>query len=308
MSDLSRWESFVRVVEEGSMAAAARRLDCTRARISKQMAELERGFGVKLLERSTRRLALTPAGEAFYPHAKAALESVASAELVVRNQGEVPRGVLRVSATRSFGRHYIAPLLPRLAEQHPELVCELVLTDRVVDLVDDRVDLALRATREPPLDVIARPLATLDRVFCAAPAYLARCGWPQSPQDLAKHQCFSYLLADDGMWRMRSGEAETAVPIRSRFRFNDMDAMFQAALDGHGVAILPTYLCAGALASGALQRVLEDFEPVVPFGTHLYACYTPGRARTPKVRAFLAELESLLQPEPPWRRTACGAD
>lgn len=307
MSGLDSWESFVRVVEEGSMAAAARRLDCTRAKISKHVAELERAFGVRLLERSTRRLVLTPAGEAFYPHARSALESVAGAELAVRNLGEVPRGVLRVSATRSFGRRYVAPLLPALTAQYPELECELILSDRVVDLVEDRIDLALRLTRAPPEEAIARPIATLDRAICGASSYLERHGVPRTPQDLAQHVCFSYIMADEGVWRLAGPEGEVAVPVKSRFRFNDVDAMFDAVSAGQGLAILSSYLTAEGIAAGWLATVLDGWEPVVPFGRTLYACYTPGRARTPKVRVFLAALEASLQPEPPWRQPGRAA-
>ncbi|MDX5445727.1 MAG: LysR family transcriptional regulator [Zoogloeaceae bacterium] len=303
MSGLDSWESFVRVVEEGSMAGAARRLDCTRARISKHIAALESAFGVRLFERSTRRLMLTPAGEAFYPHAKGALESVAGAELAVRNLGDAPRGVLRVSATSSFGRRYVAPLLPALAEQYPELECELILTDRVVDLVEDRIDLALRLTRAPPEEAIARPLATLDRRICGAVSYLARRGVPRTPQELAQHDCFSYLMADGGVWRLAKPDGEVAVSVKSRFRVNDVEAMFDAVCEGHGLAILSSYLTAEGLAEGRLATVLDEWEPLVPFGRTLYACYTPGRARTPKVRVFLAALEALLQPVPPWRQT-----
>ena len=134
---LRSWESFVRIVETGSMAAAARRLDCTRAQISKQVADLEREFGVRLFERSTRKLALTPSGEVFHQHALRALDAISSTEIAVRNLGDTPCGLLRVSASITFGRMYIAPLLPRITAQYPELECELILTDQLVDLVDD---------------------------------------------------------------------------------------------------------------------------------------------------------------------------
>src|SRR5574343_66392 len=168
MNWLSSWESFVRVVETGSMAAAARRLDCTRAQISKQIAELERSFGVRLFERSTRKLALTPSGEVFHQHALRALDAVASTEIAVRNLGDTPSGLLRVSASITFGRLYIAPLLPRITEQYPELDCELILTDQLVDLVDDNIDLALRHTKAPPDEAVAKRLVSLIRVPIAS--------------------------------------------------------------------------------------------------------------------------------------------
>jgi len=170
MAWLRSWESFVKAVEAGSMSAAARRLDCTRAHISKQIGELEHAFGVRLLERSTRKLRLTPSGEVFYQHALRALEAVETTAVAMRNLGDAPRGILRISATVTFGRMYIAPLIPKLVARYPELCCELILTDQLVNLVDDNIDLALRMTKTPPEDAIARPLVTLKRVICAARA------------------------------------------------------------------------------------------------------------------------------------------
>lgn len=298
---LSSWETFVKVVESGSMASAARRLDCTRAQVSKQVAELERRFGVRLFERSTRKVSLTPSGEVFYQHALRTLEAIDATEVAVRNLGDEPRGLLRISATVAFGRMYVAPLIPGIVARYPDLECELILDDRTVDLVDDRIDLAIRMTRDPPQDAVVRRLISVQRVICAAPAYLATHGEPQTPAELEGHQCFSYLLTDGNVWRLadRQGK-ETDVAVRSRFRFNEIACLHDAVRNGHGLAILPLYICGADLASGALKPVLADFEPVVSFGRHIYACYTPSRVRAPKVAVFLAELERMLSPAPPW--------
>lgn len=302
MAWLNSWDSFVKVVECGSMAAAARRLDCTRAQISKQVGELERAFGVRLFERSTRRLSLTPSGEIFYQHARRALEAVESTEVAVKNLGEVPRGMLRVSASISFGRLYVAPLLPLLVEEYPELNCELILTDQLVDLVEDNIDLALRLTRAPPDDIVARKMVALRRVVCATPAYLEKHGTPLTPHDLVGHPCFSYLPAErNNAWRLLDAHGEElSVPVGSKFQFNNVDCVLDAVLAGHGLAILPTYLCGSHLAAGRLRTVLDDYEPLTGFGRYLYACYTPSRVRVPKVRVFLDRLERLFAPVPPW--------
>lgn len=304
MNWLSPWEGFVKVVEQGSMAAAARSLDCTRAQISRQIADLEKAFGVRLLERSTRKLLLTPSGEVFYQHARRALEAVAGAEVAVRNTGDAPRGVLRISASVSFGRHYIAPLLPRLTTKYPDLRCELVLTDQLVDLVDDNIDLALRHTRNPPEDVVARRLVAIERRICATPAYLARHGEPLTPQELAGHQCFTHLFSEQlNVWRLVDAEGnEIAVPVDARFQFDNIDCVLDAVLAGHGLAILPTYLCGPEIARARLQAVLADYRPLTDFGRHVYACYTPSRVRVPKVRVFLAELAAMFEPSPPWEQ------
>ncbi|MBP8267888.1 MAG: LysR family transcriptional regulator [Zoogloea sp.] len=304
MAWLGSWESFVKVVEAGSMAAAARRLDCTRAQVSKQIGELERAFGVRLFERSTRKLSLTPSGEVFHQHALRALEAIQSTEVAVRNMGDAPHGVLRISASITFGCMYIAPLLPQIVARYPELSCELVLTDQLVDLVDDNIDLALRLTKAPPEDAVARKLVHMKRVICGTPAYFATHGEPKAPHDLALHQCFSYMLADENrVWRLvdRNGE-EISIPVSSKFHFNNIDCILNAVLAGHGLAMLPTYLCAPELARGTLRSIFDDLEPVSSMGRYLYACYTPSRVRVPKVRAFLAELESLFDPVPPWDR------
>ena len=303
MNWLPAWECFVRVVEDGSMAAAARTLGCTRAQVSKQMADLERRLGARLFERSTRRLALTPAGEVFRQHALRALEAVDNTEIAVRNLGDRPRGTLRVSATVAFGRHCVAPLLPEVAAAHPELEIELILTDRVVDLVGDNIDLALRMTRLPPDDAVARRIVSLSRVVCAAPAYLERHGRPREPLDLLHHQCLSYVPGDNKRWVLIDGQGlETVVPVRSQIHFNNIDCIFDAVRAGHGIAILPTYLCHRELAAGSLCAVLDGYEPDVVFGRDLYACYTPSRVSLPKLRVFLDALLRHFQPLPPWER------
>jgi len=284
------------------MAAAARRLDCTRAQISKQIGELEKAFGVRLFERSTRKLSLTPSGEVFHQHALRALEAIHSTEVAVKNMGDAPRGVLRISASITFGRLYVAPLLPQIVAKHPELTCELVLTDNLVDLVEDNIDLALRLTKAPPEDAVARKLVHMKRVICATPAYFAAHGEPKTPQELSDHQCFSFLMGDNNrVWTLTAGNGEEiSIPVSSKFAFNNVDCVLDAVLGGHGLAMLPTYLCGPELARGTLKSIFDDFEPISSIGRYLYACYTPSRVRVPKVRVFLAELESLFNPAPPW--------
>ena len=300
---LPAWQAFVKVVDAGSMAGAARLLDCTRAQVSRQVAELESAFGVRLFERSTRRLALTPAGQVFHQHALAALESVAAAELAVGNLGAEPHGVLRVSATITFGRLHVAPLLHRLALRYPRLICELILTDQLVDLEGGDIDLALRMTRSPPQDAVARKLTTLSRGIYAAPDYLRQHGVPTSVAELGQHQTLSYLMTEGHRWHLLGPDgAEHFHASTARVRFNNNDCLLDAALGGWGLAILPAYLAAPCVAAGRLQRVLPELEPSTLFGTHLYACYTPSRRRTPKVRALLELLMAEFDPLPPWER------
>lgn len=301
---LAPWDAFIRVADGGSMAAAARALGCTRAQVSKQMAELERRLGARLFERSTRRLHLTPEGEVFRQHALQALAAVDTAEVALRNPGDAPRGLLRLSASVTFGRLHVAPLLPPLLARHPELEIDLVLTDALVDLEADDIDLALRMTKAPPDEAVARRLVDFGRQIFAAPAYLAAHGTPRTPQDLSHHTCFSYRMREERVWTLRDAQGqEVRVPVRSRLHVNHPEWLLDVALAGQGLVVLPSYLSDGPLARGELVPVLPDWAPQATFGNTLYACYRPSRARTPKVRVMLQALEAAYQPVPPW---ACG--
>lgn len=299
---LPAWHAFVKAVELGTMASAAQSLGCTRAQVSRQIAALESQFGTRLLERSTRRLRPTPSGEVFLQHARLTLDSIAATQIALRNHGDVPHGVLRISATVGFGRAWIAPLLPALLDEHPRLVCELVLTDQLVDLVEDRIDLALRVTRTPPQDAVARRIATVDRGIVAAPTYLAAHGAPTGVADLAQHQTLSYLLTDEHRWHLQDADGvEHRLPTSSRLRLSDTDCLLDAALAGQGLAILPTYLTAPHVAAGRLAAVLPELRPITPYGNAIYACYTPSRVRSPKVRVLFDALHARFEPVPPWQ-------
>lgn len=304
MGWLVTWEAFVKTVELGSMAAAARRLDCSRAQVSKQLAELEAAFGVRLVERTTRKLHVTPAGEVFYQQALRVLAQLKETELAVQHVVDTPTGILRITASIAFGRLHIAPLLPRFAVDYPQVQCELVLTDRALDLVDEKFDLALRLTDAPPDNAVARKLAVIERRICASPAYLARRGVPRSPDDLAHHDCFAYLGArTESDWTLRSPSGALAtVPVRGKFQISHLDGILDAVLGGHGLAILPTYVCGPHLARGELVAVLADHEPVTSFGRHVYATYPVSRVHLPKLRVFLDALERAFTPAAPWER------
>lgn len=297
MQWLSSWDSFVKTVETGSMSAAALRLNCTRAQISKQIGDLERNFGTKLFERAHRKLQLTPAGEVFYQQARQALIAVQNTEVAMQNLGATePQGILRISATVTLGRMHVAPLLPQLAERYPRLQCELILTDQALDLVEHNIDIALRITRQPPEDVIAKRLGVLKRAICASPAYFQRYGIPKTPPDLSQHRCFSYLLLDNYRWHLTDAAGyEFHIPIQNRIQLNELSSIFTATLAGEGIAILPRYLCGDAIKEGLLQAVLSDYTPHLNFGQYLYACYSPSRVRVPKVQIFLSEIEHLFK-------------
>ena len=262
MTWLASWDSFVKVVEEGSMAAAARRLNCTRAQVSKQIGELEQTFGLRLFERSTRKLGLTPAGEIFLRHARLALEAIENTDIAVRNTGDTPHGLLRIGASVVFGRQSIAPLLPDLVARYPELECELILTDDPVDLAEDRIDVALRLTRAPPEEAVSRQLLVLKRVVCASPGYLA--GHPElsQPGDLARQTIISASPVSPGIeWHLGSGKQQIIVKVQPRLSVNNNAAAIEAALMGFGITRLMSYQVATYLASGQLVRLFPEYEP-----------------------------------------------
>lgn len=297
MQWLSSWDSFVKTVETGSMSAAALRLNCTRAQISKQIGDLERTFSTKLFERAHRKLQLTPAGEVFYQQARQALMAVQNTEVAMQNLGATePQGVLRISATSTLGRMHIAPLLPKLAERYPRLQCELILSDQILNLVEHNIDIAIRLTQQLPEDVIAKKIGTLKRTICACPSYFQRYGIPPTPQALSQHRCFSYLLLDNYSWHLTDANGyEFHIPISNRMQFTDLSSMFEATLAGEGIAILPTYLSSTPLKQGKLQAILTEYTPHLNFGQYIYACYAPSRVRVPKVQIFLAEVEHLFK-------------
>ncbi|NTV09565.1 MAG: LysR family transcriptional regulator [Zoogloea sp.] len=300
---LDGWAAFVETVEAGSMAAAARRLDCSRAQVSKKLGELEQAFGVRLLERTTRKLSLTPGGEVFYQHALRVLAGIKDAELALQNMVDTPRGILRISASVAFGRLHVAPLLPLLAQEYPQLQCELILNDRITDLVEERFDLALRLSDALPENVVARKLGYVKRVLCASPDYLAAMGVPAVPQDLVHHHCFAYSHGrTESDWRLAGPSGEVTIPVRGKFQINDVASILEAVLQDHGIAILPTYLCGPELARGRLRTLLDDHEPVTTFGRYVYACYPPSRVQLPKLRVVLDALERHFSPLPPWER------
>ncbi len=298
---LPEWNAFVKTVDSGSMAAASRRMDCSRAQISKMLAELERTLGVRLMERTTRSQKLTPSGEVFYQQALRVLAELDATEHALQGVIAIPRGVVRISAPVTFGRMHLAPLLSDVASRYPELDCELVLSDQLVNVADEGYDLAIRLTDKPPEDLVAKKLAEVRRLICASPAYLERSGWPKVPKDLVKHCCFAYLHAKTmSEWRLSGPRGVETVPIRGKFQVNHIETVMSAALQGDGIAILPDYLCSRELERGDLVHVMRDYAPVTNFGGGVYACYPNNRVRLAKFRVVFSALQEYFMSNSPW--------
>lgn len=297
MDRLELLEAFAAVAETGSFTAAAARFGCARALVSKRVAALERALGARLLARTTRRVGLTAEGAALLPRAKRILADYRDAvDDVAQRRGE-PSGRLRLSAPMSFATRHLGPLLAAFAEQFPALQLEVVLGDQFVDLVRDGFDLALRIGNLPDSSLIARQLAPVRIVACAAPSYLARRGAPREPADLVHHRCLHYgYLATGQRWHLECAGRRESVAVGDDLVANNGDLLAAAAEAGAGIALLPTFIVGDALRAGRLVRVLDGWE------TPRFALYAvwPGGRPPVRVRALVDFLLGRFGEPPYW--------
>ncbi|EME5081432.1 LysR family transcriptional regulator [Klebsiella aerogenes] len=262
MDKLRGMETFVAVVECGSFTGAAARLEMSAVMVGKYIALLEGQLGTRLLERNTRRQSLTDAGRVYFDEARRVLEQVANAERSVERLRLAPAGTLRVSAPVSFGASIIAPLTASFLQAWPEVRVELDLTNRMVDLVDEGIDLAIRIGDIQRTDLVAKYLAPYRMAICAAPDYLARHGTPQTPADLAGHQCLSHAVwTARNEWRLPGAAEEVRWKRDAVLRCNDGYALRMAAVAGAGLLLQPEVLLAEDLANGRLVRILQNYTP-----------------------------------------------
>ncbi|MGG8125684.1 LysR family transcriptional regulator [Klebsiella aerogenes] len=262
MDKLRGMETFVAVVECGSFTGAAARLEMSAVMVGKYIALLEGQLGTRLLERNTRRQSLTDAGRVYFDEARRVLEQVANAERSVERLRLAPAGTLRVSAPVSFGASIIAPLTASFLQVWPEVRVELDLTNRMVDLVDEGIDLAIRIGDIQRTDLVAKYLAPYRMAICAAPDYLARHGTPQTPADLAGHQCLSHTVwTARNEWRLPGAAEEVRWKRDAVLRCNDGYALRMAAVAGAGLLLQPEVLLAEDLANGRLVRILQNYTP-----------------------------------------------
>ncbi|EOW1326927.1 LysR family transcriptional regulator [Klebsiella aerogenes] len=262
MDKLRGMETFVAVVECGSFTGAATRLEMSAVMVGKYIALIEGQLDTRLLERNTRRQSLTDAGRVYFDEARRVLEQVANAERSVERLRLAPAGTLRVSAPVSFGASIIAPLTASFLQAWPEVRVELDLTNRMVDLVDEGIDLAIRIGDIQRTDLVAKYLAPYRMAICAAPDYLARHGTPQTPADLAGHQCLSHTVwTARNEWRLPGAAEEVRWKRDAVLRCNDGYALRMAAVAGTGLLLQPEVLLAEDLANGRLVRILQNYTP-----------------------------------------------
>lgn len=296
MNTLSDIAVFVRVVESGSFTRAADSLEISKAAVSKYVTRLEKRLGARLLHRTTRRLSPTEAGQALFSRSAAALAELSGAEQDVAQFTEKPSGTLRVTAPTYFGTTTLAPELRHFRARCPEVMLDLDLSDRLVDLVKERFDVAVRISALRDSNLVAMRLAPVPLVVIGAPSYFRRRRPPAVPADLAAHDCLGYsVLRAPNEWRFRSPRGQRiAVTIHSPIRCNNDFALKQFALDGIGLALFPRFFVEQELASGRLVQVLADY-PAPELSMH--AVYETRRHLLPKVRAFLDFLGERFGPQ-----------
>lgn len=276
---------FARVVELRSFAAAAEDLKLSKATVSKAVTRLETRLGARLFNRTSRRLALTDAGRGLVERATRMLAEGEAAETEALEQSAAPRGQVRIAVPMSFGLTEVAPILPDFMAEYPEVSIDLSLSDAMVDLIGDGFDMALRIAALPDSSLMARRLRAVKRYLVGAPGYFAAHGTPTHPSQLADHCCLGYAyLPTPETWRFvhRSGE-QASVRQQGPMRANNATALLPALIAGRGIAIQPDFICAGALASGALVSVMEDWSPP-PIALHLVM--PPGGPRPARVEAL----------------------
>lgn len=285
MDTLLAMRVFASVVEAGTFARAAERLGVSTTAASRHVAELEKRLGARLMQRSTRKLSLTETGAAYYERCRRILADVEEAESLAASAEARPHGLLRVSVPGSFGLRHVAPLMPAFCERYPELELEMGFSDRVVDLVEEGLDVAIRIAYELRTTLVARRLAPVRIVAVASPDYLARRGAPREPEDLRNHDCLTYAYAAFGdTWKFERSGRDYAVAVRGSFRADNGEVIRAMALAGRGVCLQPSFIVGDDLRSGALTRVLPDY--AVPERA-AYAVYLGGARRSARVQAFI---------------------
>lgn len=292
MDRLREIEMFVRVIESGSFSAAARDLNMGQPAVSKTIASLEERLGVRLLTRSTRKLSPTEAGTAFYERAIRAIGEANEAEAAAQGAGAGLEGRLRISAPVTFSRLHLVPKLGSFLDAHPKVQLELVMDDRVVDLVAESIDAALRIGVLTDSALKARKLAQAERLVVASPAYLARRGVPRTPADLLEHDGIIYGQSSGGQeWLFRRGTSETSVYLRTRLKLSAAEGVREAVLAGQGFAIASRWMFTPELKSGEVVSILEEWT-LPPID--LWVIYPSGRLTSAKARAFIKWFEKII--------------
>jgi DNA-binding transcriptional LysR family regulator len=299
VTELEDLRSFVEVVASGGLIRAAVRLGVSKSIVSRRITRLEAELGTRLLTRTTRGISPTEAGAEFKVRCDRILSEIEEARDAVAQQGRSVRGRLRLSAPLAFGVRHLAPVLGDLARLHPTLEVDVSYTDRVVDLLGERFDAAIRIGSLSDSSLVARRIAPVHAVLVASPDYLSRRGRPRTPQDLTAHECLIYTGSLVPEWQFGSGRRRVSIRPEGRLRSDSGEAILQWAIAGLGIADLPSFLVSDAIASGALEPILRDY-PRPEYGIHVVR--PPGSHVPGKVRVLIDTLVDRFGGTPYWDR------
>lgn len=282
MDRLTAMQVFSEVAQRGSFTAAADHLGMTRVMVTRYVTQLEKWLGGRLLQRSTRRISLTAAGESCLAQCRQMLDLSAEMQDRSGQHDQAPKGQLRITASMSFGVAHLAAAVSDYLRQYPAVSVDMLMVDRAINLIEDRVDLAIRISGELDPNLVARRIAPCRSVICAAPDYIARHGLPQTPAELARHNCLTYSNFGKGEWRFSRDGEDSAVPIAGNLSANEATVLTQAALAGTGIALQPTYLAGPLIRSGQLVHLLPEWQPpeLTIWGVYLTRRHVPASLRT----------------------------
>jgi LysR family transcriptional regulator, regulator for bpeEF and oprC len=302
MNNLNAIPLFISVGESPNLTAAGERLGLTASAVSKAVTRLEEELGQRLIHRTTRKIRLTEEGLAFLERCRHILNEVAEAEAEVAHTRATPHGRLRVQMPIGFGRIVVAPALGEFTKRYPELVLDVEMSDRIVDIATEGKDAALHIGEVRDSRVIARKLCALRFVTCASPEYLAKHGEPLIPEDLEQHRCLGYFIPQAGHYREWNFEREgerIAMPVSGCLNVNNAESILDAAIAGAGIAHMATFVAAEAVRQGKLKIVLRQFASV---GPNVSVLYLPNKHMSPRIRALVDFLSTLVPAEPSWDR------
>jgi len=299
MDRFENMKSFISVVEIGSISGAADRLGVAKSAVSRRLKELEEHLGVELFHRTTRRMNLTDTGRAFYQQAKRIMEDMFEAEHATSQAHGTLKGSLKIALPATFGLMHMGPAINEFSQSHPQIVFDLDFNDREVDLIREGFDLAIRIANLPDSSLIARRLAPVKFVMCASPAYLEQMGLPPSPEELSEHRCLVYsLLRDYENWYFTdSNGREIRIKIHPYLKASTGEFLKDAAIEGLGIILLPSFIAYKEIESGKLVQILNDYKLVQ---MSAYAIYPQTRHLSYRVRAFVDFLIERFEGTPYW--------
>jgi DNA-binding transcriptional LysR family regulator len=294
--DLNEMAIFVRVVEAGSFTGAAKALGLPKSTVSRKITQLEERLGVRLIQRTTRSLSLTDTGSAYHSHCSRILGEIEEANIAVTQMQSTPTGTLRITAPVLFGSTVLSGLIAEYMELHPQVNIDLVLSDQVVDLVQEGIDVAFRVGQLEDSSLIGRYLGDVKAILCASADYVDRFGKPSHPEEINDHQVIS--ATGWNQWSLKGpNEQEVNINIKPRLKVNDLSSLYTLALSGAGIAALPVLIAASAIKTKNLVPILCDW----PFEAHpIHALYASNRHLSAKVRSFVDFVIERVRPNPPW--------